>query len=89
MDCMACHAMDNASVGPSYMAISQRYAGDKDAVKELAAKIIEGGSGVWGAHFMSPHPELPTKDAEEMVNYILALTDKDDSGKLPLKEFSY
>ncbi len=86
MDCMACHALDNTSVGPSYMAISERYAGDKDAVKMLAAKIIEGGSGVWGAHFMSPHPELPTKDAEEMVNYILSLTNKDESPKLPLED---
>jgi cytochrome c len=86
MDCKACHAMDQISVGPSYLAISQRYAGEKEAVKKLSAKIIEGGSGVWGAHFMSPHPELSTEDAGEMVDYILSLAHKGETGKLPLKD---
>lgn len=86
MDCKACHAMDKISVGPSYLAISQRYSGEIDAVKKLSAKIIQGGSGAWGAHFMSPHPELSTEDAGEMVNYILSLADKGETGKLPLKD---
>lgn len=86
MDCKACHSMDEVSVGPSYLAVAQRYAGDKDAVRKLSAKIIEGGSGVWGAHFMSPHPELSTEDAGKMVNYILSLAATGEPGKLPLED---
>jgi cytochrome c len=85
MDCKACHAMDDISVGPSYLSISQRYEGEKDVIKKLSAKIIEGGSGIWGAHFMSPHPELSTENANEIVNYILSLSSKGETGKLPLK----
>ena len=85
MDCRACHAMDEISVGPSYLAISKRYVNDKDAVEKLAAKIIEGGSGAWGAHAMSPHPNLSIEDAEEMVNYILSLSNKGKGG-LPLED---
>ena len=86
MDCRACHALKDKSVGPSYMAIAQRYAGQNDVVNQLSAKIIKGGSGNWGAHFMSPHPELSTKDAQEMVSYILSLSSKDETRKLSLKD---
>ncbi|UJH90099.1 carbohydrate-binding protein [Antarcticibacterium sp. 1MA-6-2] len=86
MDCKACHSLKDNSVGPSYVAISQRYAGQKDVINQLSTKIIEGGSGNWGAHFMSPHPELSTQDAREMVNYILSLTGNEEAGKLPLKD---
>ncbi len=39
----------------------------------LAAKIIKGGSGVWGQVPMTPHPNLSVADAEQMVKYILLL----------------
>ncbi len=45
----------------------------------LANKIISGGSGIWGAQAMTPHPELAESDAREMVRYILSL-DPDDEG---------
>jgi cytochrome c len=35
---------------------------------------------------MSPHPELSTKDAQEMVSYILSLSSKDETRKLSLKD---
>ena len=47
-NCMACHAVDKKLVGPSYKDVATKYAGQKDAVDNLAAKIIKGGSGVWG-----------------------------------------
>jgi len=82
LDCKACHSMDKTSVGPTYKAISVRYAGKKDVLKTLAKKVIDGGSGNWGERAMSAHPAVSQADAEEMVNYILSLSKK--SGKLPL-----
>ncbi|MFB1016787.1 MAG: cytochrome C', partial [Burkholderiaceae bacterium] len=48
-NCMACHAVDRKLVGPSYKDVAAKYAGDAAAADKLAAKIMKGGSGVWGA----------------------------------------
>ena len=85
LDCKSCHSVDQASVGPTYLAISERYSGKQDAPKYLRDKIIQGGSGVWGERAMIPHPELTKSDAEEIVNYILSLTEKSGVGR-PLKD---
>ena len=85
LDCKSCHSVDRASVGPTYLAISERYSGKQGALTYLADKIIQGGSGVWGERAMIPHPELPKSDAEEIVNYIFSLTDK-SGGKRKLKD---
>ncbi len=75
-DCKACHTVDKVSVGPSFSAIAQRYREDRNAVRMLATKIIEGGGGNWGStHVMSAHPQLTQQDAQEMVNYIFSLSD--------------
>ena len=39
-NCMACHAVDKKLVGPSYKDVASKYAGQKDAVDKLAAKIM-------------------------------------------------
>jgi len=85
LDCKSCHSVDRASVGPTYLAISERYSGKKGALNYLSTKIIQGGSGVWGERAMTPHPELSTADSEEIVNYILSLTEK-SSRKRPLED---
>lgn len=85
-DCKSCHAMQAKSVGPSYVAISQRYRDDSVTRQKLAAKIINGGAGVWGEHAMSAHPQLSESDAEEMVKYILALDNEStQTKKIPVK----
>ena len=60
-NCMACHALDKKLVGPSYKDVAAKYAKDKGAVDMLAAKIIKGGSGVWG---QIPMPPQTLTDAE-------------------------
>jgi cytochrome c len=72
-DCLACHGVDQASVGPAYVRVAQRYAGQPDARTRLMAKIVSGGSGVWGDRLMPPHPSLTTEDTRAMVEYILSL----------------
>jgi cytochrome c len=75
-DCKACHTVDKVSVGPSLLAIAQRYKGQAGALEKLATKIINGGGGNWSSdHMMSAHPQLSTQDAQEMVRYIYSLTD--------------
>lgn len=79
LDCKSCHSKDQVSVGPSYQAISVRYVGKDGAMKHLSNKIIEGGSGNWGERAMIPHPDLSKTEAEEIVNYILSLSEKADN----------
>jgi cytochrome c len=58
------------------MAIAERYKKDDATIKRLAAKVISGGSGVWGEHAMSAHPQLSVKQASEIVSYILSVKDE-------------
>ncbi|MEO6150480.1 MAG: PQQ-dependent sugar dehydrogenase, partial [Mucilaginibacter sp.] len=84
-DCKACHQINAISVGPAFVDVAKRYAGDKNAVTRLANKIITGGGGVWGEHAMSAHPQLSMDDASEIVNYILAISAKKANVLLPQK----
>ncbi|MCP9770501.1 cytochrome C [Lacihabitans sp. LS3-19] len=85
-DCMACHSKEKKSIGPSYREVSGKYKGDKGAEELLAKKIISGGSGVWGETAMAGHPQLSTKDASEMVKYILNIANEAPKAKsLPVQ----
>ena len=63
-NCMSCHAVDKKVVGPSYKDVAAKYAGQKDAVDKLAAKIIKGGSGVWGPVPMPPNTQVTPAEAK-------------------------
>jgi cytochrome c len=82
-DCKACHQVNAKSVGPSFMQVSQKYINDKNAVGYLANKIITGGSGVWGEHAMSAHPQFSKEDATEIVKYVLTVSAKQEDKNLP------
>lgn len=72
--CMTCHAIDETVTGPPYREVAKKYADSGDTiVAHLASKIINGGNGVWGEIFMTPHPDVSEEDAETMVKYILLL----------------
>lgn len=78
--CQTCHQVDKKMVGPSYNAIALKYKGDAAAADTLAKKIIEGGSGVWGAVPMTPNASA--KDhAAKLAKWILALDPQDDAKK--------
>lgn len=74
-DCRTCHLDDKKSAGPAYLDVAKKYGNDYVIVPELAAKIINGGAGVWGEERMSAHPQLTEEEAAEMVQYILSLDD--------------
>ncbi|MCC8407964.1 ThuA domain-containing protein [Mucilaginibacter sp. UR6-1] len=86
-DCKACHLIDKKAVGPSFIAVANRYKKQEGSVEKLAAKIISGGGGSWDKeHVMSAHPQLSVTDASEIVRYIFSLTDKQNvSQPMPLK----
>ena len=70
-NCMACHAIDKKLVGPSYKDVAAKYAGQKDAVDKLAAKIIKGGAGVWGPVPMPANAQVAEADAKKLAAWVL------------------
>ena len=72
-NCMACHAVDKKLVGPSYKDVASKYAGQKDAVDKLAAKIMKGGSGVWGPVPMPANPQVNEADAKKLAAWVMSL----------------
>lgn len=72
-DCSGCHAINEASIGPSYQKVADRYRKDPEAAAYLSNKIINGGGGVWGEQNMAAHPDLSEGDATQMAEYILSL----------------
>ena len=71
-NCMACHAADKKLVGPSYKDVAAKYAGQKDAVDKLAAKIQKGGSGVWGPVPMPANTQVSEADAKKLAAWVLS-----------------
>ena len=71
-NCMACHAVGNKLVGPSYKDVAAKYAGQADAADKLASKVIKGGSGVWGVIPMPANPQVNAAEAKTLVTWILS-----------------
>ncbi len=71
-NCISCHAAATKLVGPSHKMMSEKYAKDKDAVKTLSAKVIKGGSGVWGPIPMPANAQVKQDDAEKLVKWMIA-----------------
>ncbi len=72
-DCLTCHKTSEKNIGPAYKDVAAKYENTEENVKMLAAKVIKGGSGNWGAIPMTPHPQLKQEDVEQMIKYILLL----------------
>lgn len=80
-DCKTCHNTKVQTIGPSYLQVAEKYPLNNETVITLSNKIIKGGAGIWGTQVMSPHPELPVPDANEMVRFILSLDTTDAEQK--------
>jgi cytochrome c len=70
--CTACHAVDHKVVGPAFKDVAAKYKG-KDVEAQLAEKVKNGGSGVWGQVPMTPNPQVPDEDLHAVVKWILSL----------------
>ena len=76
--CTACHAIDHKVVGPAWMDVAKRYAGDAGAKDKLVSKVKTGGKGNWtevtGGVPMPPYsPRVSDGDIAELVDFILGL----------------
>jgi cytochrome c len=71
-NCMACHAIGSKLVGPAYKDVAAKYAGQKDAEDKLVAKVMKGGSGVWGPVPMPANPQVSEAEAHTLVKWVLA-----------------
>ncbi|NQW78749.1 MAG: c-type cytochrome [Chitinophagaceae bacterium] len=72
-DCLTCHKISEKNIGPSYKDVAAKYENTEANIKMLAARVIKGGSGNWGAIPMTPHPQLKQEDVEQMIKYIFLL----------------
>jgi cytochrome c len=72
-NCLGCHAVDKKVLGPAYRDVAAKYAGQKDALEKLSAKVRKGGSGAWGVLPMPANPQLTDADARQLVRWILSL----------------
>ncbi len=71
--CMGCHTVDKKQVGPAFKDIAARYAGQPGAAARLADKIVNGGSGAWGAVPMPANPKVSPDEAKALANWVLGL----------------
>ncbi|MDR0529853.1 MAG: c-type cytochrome [Zoogloeaceae bacterium] len=71
-NCTTCHAVDKKLIGPSYKDVAAKYTA-KD-VPMLVKKVLDGGSGVWGAVPMTPNKATVTEaEATKLVKWVLTL----------------
>lgn len=73
--CIACHAVDQKRVGPSYKDVAAKYKDDAKAPAMLFDKVRNGGTGNWGQVPMIPHPadKIGDEDLKAAVAWILSL----------------
>jgi cytochrome c len=77
LDCKGCHKEAEASIGPSFLRVAQRYQKEPDAMNYLGQKIIKGSKGVWGEAVMAPHATLSQSDVDQIVSWIISLGKKE------------
>lgn len=71
-NCMSCHAVDRKVLGPSFKDVAAKYKDDKGAVDLMAAKIMKGGSGVWGPVPMPANNQVSEADARKLAAWVLS-----------------
>ncbi|MFD0893529.1 PQQ-dependent sugar dehydrogenase [Luteolibacter ambystomatis] len=72
--CLACHQVDQASVGPKYVDVALRYRDRADAVNYLKDRVLKGSTGDWGEVPM-PAQAISEAEADKIVKAILHLGD--------------
>ncbi len=80
--CRSCHKVNEASIGPSYTEIAEKYKSDWNNTGYLRSKIINGGTGVWGENVMPANSEAKPADVKKMIKYILSLAEEDEEDKM-------
>ena len=84
--CTACHRVDRKLIGPAYLEVARKYAGDGQAEARLNSKVKLGGIGVWGQIPMPPNDKVPDEDIKSLVSWILQLKPTAPSAATPAAE---
>ncbi len=72
--CVACHAMEQKTVGPSIKDIAGKYGGQGGAASQLIAKVKAGGAGAWGDVPMPPQAHVSEDDLKILIQWMLTGT---------------
>lgn len=72
-NCLSCHQVDSHRVGPPYIGVAERYAGQAESEDYLVNSIRNGGKGKWGAIPMPAQPKVSEEDARALARWILSL----------------
>lgn len=70
--CLACHAVENKLIGPSYREVHDKYSDVDGAAETIAGHIRNGSSGVWGPVPMPPNPGISDDELTKVVDWIMA-----------------
>ena len=70
-NCFNCHNFDGTGIGPSFFDIGKRYPFTAANISQVAKRVREGSTGVWGKVSMPTHPELQQQEAEDVVRWVL------------------
>ncbi len=70
--CFSCHSATEKIVGPAFVSVAEKYAGDKSAAAELAQAIQMGSKGKWGRAAMPAHSSLSAQELKLLAHWVLA-----------------
>jgi cytochrome c551/c552 len=71
--CIACHRMTQPMIGPSMLAISEKYADNSEGHSIILKSLKEGASGKWGKNIMPPQAQVKPSDWEKLAKWTLIL----------------
>jgi cytochrome c len=70
--CVACHAVGQRTVGPSFREIAGKYRQTAEAATALVGRMKSGGVGAWGSVPMPPQAHVSEGDLRAIAQWILA-----------------
>jgi cytochrome c len=73
-NCLTCHQLDKAGMGPSMKDIGTKYAADKEGENKIVTAIKDGSKNVTGeGKMMAPQASVSADDAKAIATWILSL----------------
>ena len=70
-DCFTCHQFNSTLIGPSFRDIALRYPDDTGEETQVARRITDGSTGLWGQAVMPAHPDISPEAAAKIATWIL------------------
>jgi cytochrome c len=72
--CLACHALADKKLGPSYSEVAAKYKEEDGAAETLTTSILKGSTGKWGGALPSMPPQtVSEEEAQSLATWILSL----------------